>query len=72
VDNLLKAQLRSGSGRTSKLIKDRERVEAVVHVPGSGRLVLYVDVGGEYSLRHYPESGERSDHNVLAFGVMRD
>jgi hypothetical protein len=72
VEDLLKAQLRSASGRTSKLIKDRERVEAIVHVPGAGRLVLYVDAGGEYSLRRYREGDESSEHNVLAFGVMRD
>jgi len=72
VEDILKAQHRSASGSTSKLIKDRARIEAVVEVSGAGRLVLYVDAGGEYSLRRYPESGECSDHNLLAFGVMRD
>ena len=36
----VKAQLRSASGRSSKVIKDRQRVEAAVEVPGSGTLVL--------------------------------
>jgi hypothetical protein len=51
----VKAQLRSSSGRSSKLIKDGERIEAVVEVAGAGTLVLYVDGSGGYSLRGYPE-----------------
>jgi hypothetical protein len=67
----LKAQLRSASGRSSKVIKDHERIEAVVEVPGAGRLVLRVDGGGGYSLRGYPEGDEGSSRNLLAVGVMR-
>jgi hypothetical protein len=72
-DDRLKAQLYSASGRSSKLIRDRERIEAVVEVPEAGRLVLSVDAGGTYSLRRYHEkSDETSAENVLAFGVMGD
>jgi hypothetical protein len=68
----MKAQLRSSSGRSSKLVKDREAIEAVVEVAGAGRLVLYVDGKGGYSLRSYPEGGdEGSTRNLLAVGVMR-
>lgn len=44
----VRAQLRSASGRSSKVIKDRESIEAVVEVPGAGRLVLHVDCRGGY------------------------
>jgi hypothetical protein len=67
----IKAQLRSSSGRSSKLIKDRERVEAVVEVAGAGRLVLYVEGSGAYSLRGYPEGDEAPTRDLLAVGVMR-
>ena len=70
----LKAQLRSASGRSSKVIRDREGIEAVVEVPGAGRLVLRVDSAGGYSLRGRPE-GEQADgaarRDLLAVGVMR-
>ena len=70
----MKAQLRSASGRSSKLIKDREAIEAVVEVPGVGRLVLHVDSGGGYSLRGRAE-GDQADQaarrDLLAGGVMR-
>jgi hypothetical protein len=70
-DDRLKAQLHSASGRTSKLIRDRERIEAVVEVPEAGTLVLSVDAGGAYSLRRYREkSDDPSAEDVLAFGVM--
>ncbi len=72
----LKAQLRSSSGRSSKLIKDREAIEAVVEVPGAGKLVLYVDSGGGFSLRGRPQ-GEQADEaekgasrDLLAVGVV--
>ncbi len=55
----VRAQLRSDSGRSSKVIKDREAIEAVVEVPGAGRLVLRVDSAGGYSLRGRPEGDER-------------
>ena len=67
----LKAQLHSASGRSSKTLKDHERIEAVVEVPGVGRLVLRVDRGGGYSLRGWPEGDEAPTHNLLAVGVMR-
>jgi len=68
----VKAQLRSSSGRSSKLIKDREGIEAVVEVAGAGRLALYVDGAGGYSLRGYPEGDdEGSPRDLLAVGVMR-
>jgi hypothetical protein len=71
VDRQVKAQLRSSSGRSSKLIKDREGIEAVVEVAGAGRLVLYVDSEGGYSLRGYPEGGEEAaSRTLLAAGVM--
>jgi hypothetical protein len=70
----VKAQLRSASGRRSKVIKDRESIEAVVEVPGAGRLVLHVDSRGEYSLRGRPEGDEAdqaTSRDVLVAGVMR-
>jgi hypothetical protein len=67
----LRAQLRSASGRTSKIIKDRKAIEAVVEIPGRGTLVLYVDSGGGYSLRGRPE-GEQADEADNAKGARRD
>ena len=73
-DEPVKAQLRSASGRSSKVIRDREALEAVVDVPGAGRLVLHVDSRGGYSLRGRPESDEAdeatSQGDVLAVGVL--
>jgi hypothetical protein len=73
----VKAQLRSASGRSSKVIKDRQAIEAVVEVPGVGRLVLHVDSRGTYSLRGRPEGDEAdegdeatSQGDVLAVGVL--
>ena len=70
----VKAQLRSASGRSSKVIKDRQAIEAVVEVPGVGRLVLHVDSRGTYSLRGRPEADEAdeatSQGDVLAVGVL--
>lgn len=71
VQGQVTAQLHSSSGRSSKIIKDRERIEAAVEVPGAGRLVLSVDGGGGYSLRAYPEGDEGSNRDLLAVGVMR-
>jgi hypothetical protein len=59
--DLVKAQLHSASGRSPKVIKDREGIEAVVEVPGAGRLVLRVDSGGGYSLRGRPEGDEADE-----------
>ena len=67
----LKAQLRSASGRSSKVIKDHESIEGVVEVPGAGRLVLHVDRGGGYSLRGRPEGDEASSRDLLVVGVLR-
>jgi len=78
----LKAQLRSDSGRSSKVIKDRGGIEAVVEVPGAGELVLRVDSAGGFSLRGRPEGddaeeakpeeGEQAARQVLiAVGVVR-
>jgi hypothetical protein len=67
----VKAQLRSSSGRSSKVVKDREAIEAVVEVPGAGRLVLKVDCGGGYLLRACREGDEAPSRDLLAVGVMR-
>jgi hypothetical protein len=67
----LTAQLRSSSGRSSKAIKDRTRVGAVVEVAGVGTLVLDVNSGGGYSLRAYPEASEDPSKDLLAVGVVR-
>ncbi len=70
----LKAQLRADSGRSSKIIRDRGGIEAVVEVPGAGELVLRVDSAGGFSLRGRPkgEEGEEAARQVLlAVGVMR-
>ena len=65
------AQLRSSSGRSSKIIKDRTQVGAVVEVAGVGTFVLDVNSGGGYSLRAYPEGGEDPGKDLLAVGVVR-
>jgi hypothetical protein len=70
----VRAQLRSDSGRSSKVIKDRGGIEAVVVVPGAGTLVLNVDSAGGYSLRGRPEDDEADGaarRDLLAVGVMR-
>jgi hypothetical protein len=74
VNDQLKAQIHSSSGRRSKAIKDREHIEVVVEVAGAGRLVLRVDRGGGYSLRGWPEGGDDDDarrQNLLVVGVVR-
>jgi hypothetical protein len=73
----VRAQLRSDSGRSSKVINDREGIEAVVEVPGAGELVLRVDSAGGFSLRGRPEGDEADEaeeaarRDLLAVGVMR-
>ena len=67
----LTAQLHSSSGRSSKLLKDRERIETVVEVAEAGTLVLAVDGAGGYSLRAYPKSGADAGRDLLAVGVLR-
>ncbi len=77
MERQVRAQLRSDSGRSSKVIKDRQGIEAVVEVPGAGRLVLRVDSAGGFSLRGRPagEEGEQAKEAarqvLLAVGVMR-
>jgi hypothetical protein len=70
----LKAQLHSASGRSSKLIKDRQAIEVLVEVSGRGSLVLRVDSGGGYSLRGRPadkEASEAKSQDLIAVGVVR-
>ena len=64
------AQLRSSSGRSSKILKDHTHIGTVVEVAGVGRLVLDVNSGGGYSLRAYPEGNEDPSRSLLAVGVM--
>lgn len=70
----LEAQLRSASGRSSKLIKDASGIEAVVEVPGRGTLTLSVQRGGGYSLRARPEADAQGDEaegrDLVAVGVL--
>ena len=70
----LEAQLRSVSGRSSKILKDAEGIEAVVEVPGRGTLMLSVRRGGGYSLRVHPETAGREDgasnRDLVALGVL--
>ena len=65
------AQLRTSSSKSSKVIKDRERVEAVVEVSGRGTLTLSVDSEGGYSLRARPEGAATPSRDLLAVGVLR-
>jgi hypothetical protein len=77
MERQMRAQLRSDSARSSKVIKDREGIEAVVEVPGAGELVLRVDSAGGFSLRGRPEGKEAEEAeeagrwDLLALGVMR-
>ena len=71
----LEAQLRSASGRSSKIIKDAEGIEAVVEVAGRGTLTLSVHSGGAYSLRARPERTddrrqEDAGRDLVAVGVV--
>ena len=70
MDEPVRAHIRSASGRTSKVIKDRQRVEVYVKVPGMGRLTLSVDSEGRYTLRASPQGGEASASPPLATGEM--
>jgi hypothetical protein len=77
MERQVRAQLRSDSGRSSKVIKDREGIEAVVEVPGAGELVLRVDSAGGFSLRGRPEGDEAEEPEqatrrvLVVVGVMR-
>ncbi len=70
----LAAQLRSASGRSSKLLKDAEGIEAVVELPGRGTLTLSVQSGGGYSLRVHPGTDDRGQEaagrDLVALGVL--
>jgi hypothetical protein len=70
----LEAQLRAVSGRSSKVIKDPDGIEAVVEVPGRGTLTLSVRRGGGYSLRVRPGPDARgqdaADLSLVAVGVL--
>ena len=69
----LEAQLHAASGRSSKILKDAESIEAVVEVPGRGNLTLSVHKGGG-SLRVHPEMDERgreaAHRDLVALGVL--
>jgi hypothetical protein len=67
---MVRAQLHSSSGRSSKIIRDHTQIETVVEVAGVGRLVLDVDSAGGYSLRAYPEGSEDPSRDLLAVGVV--
>jgi hypothetical protein len=70
----LEAQLRAPSGRSSKVLKDTNSIEAVVEVPDRGSLTLSVQSGGGYSLRVHHEAGNRgrdtADRALVALGVL--
>ena len=70
----LEAQLHAASGRSSKILRDADSMEAVVEVPGRGRLTLSVQKGGGYSLRVHPEMDERgreaAHRDLVALGVL--
>ena len=76
MERQVRAQLRSDSARSSKVIKDREGIEAVVEVPGAGELVLRVDSAGGFSVRARPEGDEAEEadegarRDLLVVGVM--
>ena len=76
MERQVRAQLRSDSGRSSKVIEDREGIEAVVEVPGAGELVLRMDSAGGFSLRGRPEGDEAEEadegarRDLLVVGVM--
>ena len=74
MERRLRAQLRASSGRSSKVINDREAIEAVVEVAGAGRLVLRVDSAGGVLIAGRPEGGEAEEaerRDPLAVGVVR-
>ena len=74
MERQVRAQLRSDSARSSKVINDREGIEAVVEVPGAGELVLRMDSAGGFSLRGRPEGHEAEEAarwDLLAVGVIR-
>ena len=70
----LEAQLHAASGRSSKILRDAESMEAVVEVAGRGSLTLSVHKGGGYSVRVHPEMDERGrgagHRDLVALGVL--
>jgi hypothetical protein len=71
----LKAQLRSASSRSSKIIRDADSIEAVVEVMGRGTLTLTVQSRGGYSLRARPKKTddrgqEAAGRDLVAVGVL--
>jgi hypothetical protein len=68
----VKAQLRSASGRSSKILKDVDAIEVVIEVPGRGMLTLNVQSGGGYSLRAHPEPNGRGGEAAGDEAVGRD
>jgi hypothetical protein len=64
MERQVRAQLRSDSGRSSKVIMDREGIEAVVEVPLAGVLVLRMDSAGGFSLRGRPEGDEAEESST--------
>ena len=66
----VRAQIRSASGRCSKIIKDREGVEVSVEVPGAGRLILSVNSEGRYTLHASSEGREGPAGTPLIVGKM--
>ena len=76
MERQVSAQLRSDSGRSSKVIKDREGIEAVVEVPGAGVLVLRMDSAGGFSVQGRPEGDEAEEAkegagpDLIVVGVM--
>ena len=76
MERQVRAQLRSDSGRSSKVIMDREGIEAIVEVPGAGELVLRMDSAGGFSVRGRPEGDEAKEAkqgagpDLIVVGVM--
>ena len=76
MERQVRAQLRSDSGRSSKVIMDHEGIEAVVEVPGMGVLVLRMDSTGGFSVRGRPEGDEAEEakeggrRDLIVVGVM--
>jgi hypothetical protein len=71
----VEAQLRSASGRRSKLLKDADSIETVVEVPGrANSLKLIVHSGGGYSLRARTFPNERGyeapERDLVTVGVL--
>jgi hypothetical protein len=64
-------QIRSASGRSSKIVRDRQRIEAVVDFAGLGGLIFSVDSEGRYTLHSTSEGEEAPTSALLAAGELR-